>query len=883
MLFDRPVYDRLVQESIDAQEYAKSISGVLPVAKSEAETELRLRSYPPRLTHDSGVHERVRRFVMRTPRTVTREVSTVHLYEDNIRRIVDDSTLDEQYQRKTVLYTHDNGPFAIRSVVSREDTLGAGFKITTPAFMVRKRDRIRIEYEGLYIDLTTTTVSGGGKGSSSFGGRGGRGGRGSTFGGRSTNCTTPSEPTVRYEVEIEIPDIAKFSHATLAKIVRTLFRVVRDTEVPYTVSMYAMMAEFHNTTLAQETSVGRALDVVDFDSRLQSRARPLKLKDLVYGGIVSPTVHYSVTPKADGVRTAFMIHNTGVWMYGGNGILNCLALSKIFDDLHGTILDMESIPMENRTAAAAKRFQYFLVAFDTLSVASNFSRGTTTIQSRDHPERMAFAEGLLAAVEERLSRSNPQLVMLRTKIFYYSLTVDQFFDSVASARHLLDSGVLPYKTDGLVFTPSNLKAIPYPDIHKVKDLKKRILTDYPDIVKFKIVTQLTIDFAVDVRGRQILSAGPGNSLVPFTTRGFNSVENVAWEDCEKQRIPRNAIVEFEWRDSQFHPVRMRSDREFPNRLDIARDNFEHIKEAISYDTIGGLTGVLMIRYHNRVKTLLYTSASMAKARLFPRASSGDYTLLDLGSGVGGDLHRWAKAGFTHVIAVEPSKSNAESLKRRLASIMSEGREAQTYPQVDVVQVGAEDTDSILTCSMKNLGERAKVDVISSMLSATFFWKDDTTFTGVVRTIKDHSKKGTLFLIFTINGQLIEELVSPSMREGVVVESPIVLGDFTLDLPLVEWAQIAGRQIGGLEGLLPHATGRSYHVTFKNTRTVHAMEGEVGTAQREYMVYIPQLTEALKPEFIMKSHEIANKEPLLLGPSRIASSLYSYAIYERIAE
>lgn len=888
MLFERPVYDRLVQESADAADYAKSISGVAPVARSEAETELRLRSYAPRLTHDSGVHDRVRAFVMRTPRTATRELTTVHLYEDNLRRIVDDSTLDEQYQRKTVLYTHDNGPFAIRSVVSREDTLNAGFKVTTPAFMVRKRDRIRIEYEGLFIDLTTTTSTNkrtgedrgrGGRGRGRDGGRG-RGGRFSM-----PPCATPEEPTVRYEVEIEIPDITKFSHAVLAKLIRTLFRVVRATEVPYTVSMYAMMAEFHNTTLAQETAVGRPLDIVDFDTRLQSRARPLKLKDLVYGGIVSPTTHYSVTPKADGVRTAMMIHNSGVWLYGGNGLLNCVSLSRIFDDLHGTILDVESIPMESRTAASARRFQYFLVAFDTLSVASNFARGTTTVQSRDHVERMTIAEGVMASVEERLARTNPHLAMLRTKIFYYALTVDQFFDAVASARHLLDSGVLPYKTDGLVFTPSNLKSVPYPGIHNVH-LSKRILVDYPDIVKFKIVTQLTVDFAVDVKNRQIFSSGPGNSLVPFTTRGFNSTVNVAWQDCEDQRIPRNAIVEFEWRDSQFHPIRLRSDREQPNRLDIARDNFDHIKEAITYDTIGGLTGVLMTRYHNRVKTLLYTTASTARTKLFPqRVLGAPYTLLDLGSGEGGDLHKWAKAGFTHVIAVEPSASNVVALRKRLEGIMQEGREAQTYPQIEIVEAGAEDTDRIVTCSLKQLGESAqgKVDVISAMLSASFFWKDDATFQGVVRTIKSHSKKGTTFLIFTINGQLIEELISPSMREGLVIEPPIVLGDITLDIPIREWADAAGRPIGGPGGLLPHVTGRSYHVTFKNTKTVHAMEGEVGSAQKEYMVYIPALTEALKPEFVMKSHEIANKEPLLLGPSRIASSLYSYAIYERVTD
>lgn len=869
MLFERSTYDRLVQESADAREYAESISGSGPITLSEAETELRLRSYTPRPTHDSGVHDRVRAFCLRIPRETTQEHTTVYLYEDNVRRIVDDSTLDEKYQRKTQLYKHDNTPFAIRSVVSREDTLGPGFRASGRSTMIRRRDRTRISYEGLFIDLTTTTSS-----SPGFKKRQDK---------AHTDRRCDSEPTTSYEVEIEIPRIADFSYQALSKIIRTLFRVIRDTEIPYPISFYAMLSEFYNLTLSQEVNVGKPLGIPDFDTRLQSRARTLKLKDLVYGGIVSNSTHYSVTPKADGVRTALMIHNSGLWMYEGNGLLNCLALSHNFDDMHGTILDVELIPMANRTAAEARKFQYFIVVFDTLSLSSNFARGTTSVQSKDHQERMMIAESMCRTIEERLARVNPLLAMIRTKTFYYSISVDQFFDSVASARHLIESGVLPYKTDGMVFTPSNLKSVPYPNIHRLP-LNKRILPDYPDIVKFKVASQLTIDFAVDVRARQLLSSSMGNALIPFTARGFNSTINVAWLQCETMRIPKNAIMEFEWKDHQFHPIRLRNDRDQPNRLDVARDNLERIHEDITYDTVAGLTGILMTKYHNRVKTLLYSTVSMARARLLP-GSKSNYTLLDLGSGEGGDLHKWAAAGFTHVIAVEPSKTNTTALRKRLEGIMKidGGRDMQKYPEVEIVETGAENTDSIVTCSMKQMGRDPKVDVISSMLSASFFWKDDTTLAGVVETIKRHSKKGTTFLIFTINGQLIEEMISPSMRGGIVIESPIVLGDITLDLPLDEWQTTSGRSVGGEAGLLPHATGRSYHITFKNTKTVHAMEGEVGTAQREYMVYIPQLTEALKPEFDLKSHEIANKEPLLLGPSRIASSLYSYAIYERISE
>ncbi len=893
MLFERSTYDRLVQEAADARDYAVSISGVSPVVISEAEVELRLRAYPPRLTHDSGVHDRVKAFCLRTPREVRRELTTVYLYEDNLRRVVDEGTLDENYQRKTQLYRYDNTQFSIRSVVSREDTLGPSFRGSEDRYRtVRKRDRTRISYEGVFLDLTTTTTT-----------------------TRNRAEKKQEEPTVAYEVEIEIPDISTFAHPTLNKIIRTIFRVVRDTEVPYPVTFYSMMAEFYNSTLSQEVPVKRALGIPDFDTRLQSRARTLKIKDLVYGGIVGPTVHYSVTAKADGVRTVLMIHNSGVWMYSGNGLLNCLILSHNFDDLHGTIVDLESIPMANRTAAEARRFQYFLVAFDMISTNTNFARGSTAIQGKDHQERMLTAEALFRTLGERLARNNPLLVMLRTKTFYYSISVDQFFDAVASARHLIDSGVLPYKTDGLVFTPSNLKVVPYPGINNVL-LSKRILSDYPDIVKFKTVTQLTIDFAVDVKGRQIFSAGPGNSLLPFTARGFNSSINVAWNECEERRIPRNAIVEFEWRDSQFHPLKLRPDREQPNRLDVSRDNMERIHEGITYDTVGGLTGVLMTKYHNRIKTLLYSTAAAARSRMaaegklppsssriaegetsappsavpsaLPSAvpsgstSSHTFTLLDLGSGIGGDLSKWAAAGFTHVVAVEPSASNVIMLRERLESLTRTGREAQKFPEIEILQTGAEDTDAILTCSMKQLGRDSKFDVISSMISASFFWKDDDTLANVVRTIKGHSKKGTLFTFLTINGQLIEEMVSPSMREGIVLESPIVLGDVILDLPLGEWQEAAGRRIGGAEGQLPHATGRSYHITFKGSKTVRETEGQADSAQREYMVYIPMLTQALKPEFVMKSHSIATGEPLLLGPYRIASSLYSFGMYERVA-
>jgi SAM-dependent methyltransferase len=391
---------------------------------------------------------------------------------------------------------------------------------------------------------------------------------------------------------------------------------------------------------------------------------------------------------------------------------------------------------------------------------------------------------------------------------------------------------------------------------------------------------LTIDFSVDVGERQVMSSS-GKGLVPFTAKGFNSAVNVAWITCERKRFPKNSIVEFSWRDEQFHPVRLRSDKEKPNALEIARDNFKHILEALTYDTVCGLNGDLMRKYHNRVKTLLYETAALSRVQLLGQKS--EYTLLDLGSGEGGDIHKWAKIGFTRVVAVEPSDNNIESLRLRIEEALRSGeKEVSSYPEIEVLQAGAEDTDKIVSCAVKTLGENPKFDVISAMLSASFFFRDDSTFKSVVRTIKEHSKKGSLFLIFTINGQLIEEMMSPSMREGAILTSPLVLGDFRLDLPLDQWAEISGRQIGGDQGLKDYATGRSYNFTFKGTKTVHGAEEERDTAQIEYMVYIPMLTEALKPEFALKNHEIADKEPLLDGSYRIASSLYSYAIYQRMS-
>jgi len=799
-LLDQSVFDGLIREANKTKSYSVSnTSSTGPITSSAAELEFRFRPFPPRTTHLPVVHERIYNFMKKKISENLFETITdvVELYDNDVRKILT-TDFNPLYQRKIKIEEYENKSYALKATVSREDNLVTTFALPKSAKpkLVRKRERTRIPYEGVFLDLTRVSVG----------------------------------DERRFEIEIELPNF-DIPYEVVVRILRLIFRVYRMTNVIYDISIYQMVAKFFNETLSIEAKA--SMQTGEFYDNVLSRTRGLKMQDLVYGGIIGPKHQYSVTPKADGERAIIMFHYTGLWAYIPSGTLVCIIMSNKFSALHGTILDCEYIPPENRTVVKDRVYGFVFTVFDCLALASNFSTGSTLVQDEDHMTRMQAAQVNLDQVSDILA-AHRNLVVIRTKKFCYFNSAEQFFDAMTRVSSLQ----LPYKTDGYVFTPRNTRAIPYAMIHTIP-LTKRNLSDYPDIVKWKPSDKLTIDFIVDVEGHRLLSNSRG-SLVPFAFRDFDAEDNVAWQEFEEMNVTKDIVWECNWKDNMFHPYRDRYDKAKPNNLEVAIDNFKELLRGISFDTLLGRTDALLRSYHNRVKSDLYDIAITRHA---------GPTILDLGSGRGGDLSKWKAVKVKKVYAVEPDINNIDEFYKRLADIKV---------NCEVINCGAEDTQEIANHLLDD-----KVDIITSMLSGSFFWKDDEMLGKVAGTIKEFSKKGSLFIIFTINGQLMDEIIEPTMREGVPFLSPMKLGVYTFDF----------HEDSRPKDVTEQTTGKRYSVSIPGSI--------VGENQIEYKVYLDLLTKLLTPEFELVTHQIADEEQFLPAPYIIVTKMYSFAIYERV--
>ena len=148
------------------------------------------------------------------------------------------------------------------------------------------------------------------------------------------------------------------------------------------------------------------------------------------------------------------------------------------------------------------------------------------------------------------------------------------------------------------------------------------------------------------------------------------------------------------------------------------------------------------RYHNQIKDHLI------------QQYAGEI-VLDLGSGAGGDISKYAKVNhIKKLFLVEPSSTNIEELKRRLE--MSEY--ASLKPKVRVLQAGAEETARIVSFVKEELGEKGKVDTIFMFFVLTFFFKNREILVRLFQTISSLLKTNGDFITTVMEGTFIKPIL-----------------------------------------------------------------------------------------------------------------------------
>lgn len=210
-----------------------------------------------------------------------------------------------------------------------------------------------------------------------------------------------------------------------------------------------------------------------------------------------------------------------------------------------------------------------------------------------------------------------------------------------------------------------------------------------------------------------LNVGKGRDLVPFKGSSRYPVTGYILVE-DSNGLLNKEVVEctFEKDSKTFSVYRSRPDRNRPNNKDTAISVWTDIVNPIGINTLKGDTMTLMRRAHNIFK---FNS-------LRSNLHAGE-SILDIGSGRGGDLVKWSKIRLEKVYVIEPNDENVEELLRRY--------EDGTYSMdLEIFKFGAQKAVKIA----KNIKDLDSLSAVVSFFSMTFFFVEEKMFKGLVDTL-----------------------------------------------------------------------------------------------------------------------------------------------------
>lgn len=580
-------------------------------------------------------------------------------------------------------------------------------------------------------------------------------------------------------------------------MVQQIYLLINDTNLIYDVYTKERFIQVFNRLLNSNQKFG-------IDKSKITQARPIKYKDLVWGGLVgNKNTNYRIAHKTDGIRKFLVFMDRDIWLLSSSGDLNRIHHS-VNSQLDRTILDCELIPYQNRIVPnGAPKVRYWLFMLDALFVQG------TDVRQNDHDFRLRKAQPIVNLFKEN------NLIIINSKSFVSVDTPIKLFDAVETFESSLPR--LSYKTDGYVFVPDKVPYITYQknDSGRAKinnpdqlPLSDRCLKRIPEIVKWKPITQITIDLMVSkpesptdkirllTSDKTLTKLANGRTavtwdMVDFVGDTLNPFDiNMLRNNEVLEKAVTGNVVEFSWdiENKFMYAKTIRHDKRFPNRLEIALDNWNDLNNPIEIDVLKGKTIRLMRKYHNRVKRGLFNKYGSGKK---------NGTILDIGSGRGGDIYTM-NSKFSRMLLIEPSSSNITELISRMnkgnvgtrvlilpdpsekATIISLLSEKQlndmqnsvifldSIDDLDyisrpddkalIVQTGGEYTDIITSATNKFL--RGPADVVSMMFSLSFFWESPQILDALASTIQKNSKPDAVYIFTTIDGNAVEQVFRP---------------------------------------------------------------------------------------------------------------------------
>lgn len=424
------------------------------------------------------------------------------------------------------------------------------------------------------------------------------------------------------------------------------------------------------------------------------------LVDLEYKNFNKELYKYRITQKTDGRHMFIVYHSLGVYTFAPY-----TEISKIIDV---NSMNESTRFFYNQNIVGTLIEGEFIEEDNCLILFDAVYYQDMNLMNMTHTERMSKMYKFVDDIS-----SMDFGIQIKSKNFY---SLRHSNDQTENRRVFIKSiqscynEVTDYHNDGIVFIPDS---------------------GYLDqiIYKWKPVEKQSIDFYIK-DGKAFVKKNDRPELTPFNVK------------LKQTKINSPGVYEcfpiFETEDSNslmFIPTRLRIDKEFPNSEEVANRNLRRIQDPILLDTLLGKTLKITTKYHRHISRKMY--------------SQFYGSILDIGSGRGGDLD--SMKNYSDVTLVEPDMYNVKELKYRLSKMynLANGVYYRGTNQLKVIECGGEEYSKI---------PNKEYDVVSMMLSLSFFFGDDSKLFELCRVICDRLKPGGSFIFHTINGYSLKRLI-----------------------------------------------------------------------------------------------------------------------------
>ncbi len=426
-------------------------------------------------------------------------------------------------------------------------------------------------------------------------------------------------------------------------------------------------------------------------------------------GLFGESQGMAVTAKADGLREIVYFSRDGIYL-----INTRLRVSKIYNGhpgIIGTILDCELLLDDTskevyETDISAMTF----LVFDCLA----------------YNNESLINENLI----RRKTAGNQAVSNITTNIKFQSknyYTFDNRNEMYIKINLVLDAN-WGYKTDGLIFVP--VYEPYYPKDRKRSPVKKwkppELLTI--DLKVKKINGNFFTVYASDNRKEVLFK---GSTLYPYSNQINGEPRELL--DEHNNKIIEFKIIILQKLPSYFQFLRVRNDRPTPNTTKTAISVWNIAHTPIKEETIRGKDLVLMRKYHNREKNLIY------------RNYLGENTkrLLDIGSGRGGDIKKWKDIDIPFVTAIEPYDINYNEMLERIERLKA----------TDIVTIIKKDIISAIP-DIDKVSNGIVYDAVTMFDSITFFYENENKVNQLLRTVDRYLKKDGYFIVKAMDGNRV---------------------------------------------------------------------------------------------------------------------------------